>query len=282
MAEPFPLPPLAAIRRQVAQVLAEDIGSGDLTASLVPKSALDSATIIAREAGVLAGRAWVDEVFRQLDETIVTEWLVEDGDRLQPDQLLCRLQGPSRSLLSGERAALNILQTLSGTATTVSQYVASIAGTGVRILDTRKTIPGLRLAQKYAVLCGGGANHRVGLYDAILIKENHIAAAGSIAAVMQEASRFEVEVEIEVESLDELQQALSAGARRVLLDNFSVAMLTKAVDMNAGHARLEVSGNVTLDNIRELAKTGIDDISIGALTKHLHALDLSMRFASDN
>jgi nicotinate-nucleotide pyrophosphorylase (carboxylating) len=272
------LPPGESIYRQVADALAEDIGDGDLTAALVPEKALDRATIIAREPGVLAGRAWVDAVFYQLGRDVSIEWLAADGDKLVQDQSICCLTGPSRTLLSGERTALNFLQTLSGTATTVASYVDAVAGTGVRILDTRKTIPGLRLAQKYAVLCGGGVNHRIGLYDAILIKENHISAAGSIHSVLERSKAFDVEVEIEVETLEQLQEALDADAKRVLLDNFSIEMLKQAVELNAKRARLEVSGNVTLETIRELAETGIDDISIGALTKHVRALDLSMLF----
>ncbi|KHF24716.1 carboxylating nicotinate-nucleotide diphosphorylase [Solemya velum gill symbiont] len=272
------LPPGELIFRQVADALAEDIGDGDLTAELVPEKALDRATILAREPGVLAGSAWVDAIFYELGREVEIEWLARDGDRLVEDQPICYLAGPSRVLLSGERTALNFLQTLSGTATTVASYVDAVAGTGVRILDTRKTIPGLRLAQKYAVLCGGGANHRIGLYDAILIKENHIAAAGSIHSVMERSNSFDVEVEIEVETLEQLEEALDADAKRVLLDNFSIEMLKQAVELNARRARLEVSGNVTLETIRELAETGIDDISIGALTKHVRALDLSMLF----
>ncbi len=272
------LPPGESIYRQVADALAEDIGDGDLTAALVPEKALDRATIIAREPGVLGGCAWVDAVFYQLGRDVTIEWLTADGDKLVQDQPICCLTGPSRTLLSGERTALNFLQTLSGTATTVASYVDAVAGTGVRILDTRKTIPGLRLAQKYAVLCGGGVNHRIGLYDAILIKENHISAAGSIHSVLERSKAFDVEVEIEVETLEQLQEALDADAKRVLLDNFSIEMLKQAVELNAKRARLEVSGNVTLETIRELAETGIDDISIGALTKHVRALDLSMLF----
>ncbi len=272
------LPPGESIYRQVADALAEDIGDGDLTATLVPEKALDRATIIAREPGVLAGRAWVDAVFYQLGRDVSIEWLAADGDKLVQDQSICCLTGPSRTLLSGERTALNFLQTLSGTATTVAGYVDAVAGTGVRILDTRKTIPGLRLAQKYAVLCGGGVNHRIGLYDAILIKENHISAAGSIHSVLERSRAFDVDVEVEVETLEQLQEALDADAKRVLLDNFSIEMLKQAVELNAKRARLEVSGNVTLETIRELAETGIDDISIGALTKHVRALDLSMLF----
>ena len=279
----IPLPPVATIREQVRVALEEDIGSGDLTAALLDENETASAKIIAREAGVLCGIDWVYEVFRQVDPDVVVSWEADDGEMVEPDQLLCRLKGRARSLLSGERVALNFLQTLSGTATLTSAYVQAVAGTGARILDTRKTIPGLRLAQKYAVRCGGGDNHRIGLYDAILIKENHIATAGSITAVLKRARENypDVETEIEVETLEQLREAIEAGAIRILLDNFSVDDLIAAVAINEGRARLEVSGNVTLETIRELAETGIDDISIGALTKHLEALDLSMLFAAD-
>jgi nicotinate-nucleotide pyrophosphorylase (carboxylating) len=223
-------------------------------------------------------------VFRQVDPRSEINWLQRDGTAITQNSRVCEIRGTARSLLTAERAALNFLQTLSGTATLVDRYVRAVVGTGVRILDTRKTIPGLRLAQKYAVLCGGGVNHRIGLYDAVLIKENHIRAAGSIARVLQEAfERFpHVEIEIEVESCEELLEALDAGARRVLLDNFSLEELRKAVALNQGRARLEVSGNVTLENLRSLAETGIDDISIGALTKHLRAFDFSMLFENSH
>jgi nicotinate-nucleotide pyrophosphorylase (carboxylating) len=223
----------------------------------------------------------VDEVFRQVDPKVRIDWQVKDGDAVSADQLLCRLQGPVRSLFTGERTAMNFLQTLSGTATEASRYAAAVAGTQTRILDTRKTIPGLRLAQKYAVRCGGASNHRVGLYDAILIKENHIYAAGSIAAALKQAQTLHpgVKTEIEVESLHELRQALEAGAKLVLLDNFSLEMLREAVAMTAGRAQLEASGNMELSGLREVAETGVDFISAGAITKHVRAVDLSMRFA---
>ena len=280
MAETFPLPPRDTIVHQVENALAVDIGPGDLTAALLGDELQAQAVVIAREEGVLCGTAWFDEVFRQVDADSGIEWLRHDGDPLAADSQVCRIRGSARSLRSAERAALNFLQTLSGTASVVRSYVGEVEGTGVRILDTRKTIPGLRLAQKYAVLCGGGANHRIGLYDAVLIKENHIRAAGSITRVLQEAiGRFpDVEIEIEVESLEELAEALEAGARRVLLDNFSRDNLEHAVSLNRDRARLEVSGNVTRENLRALAETGIDDISIGALTKHVRAFDFSMLF----
>ena len=280
MAETFPLPPQEAIAHQVRTALEEDVGEGDLTAALLDEQQHATANVIAREDGILCGTAWFDEVFRQVDPHARIDWLRRDGDVISQNSRLCEIHGPARSLLTAERTALNFLQTLSGTATLVNQYVNAVKGTGVRILDTRKTIPGMRLAQKYAVLCGGGANHRIGLYDAILIKENHIRSAGSITRVLQEAfERFpDVEIEIEVESAAELVEALDAGARRVLLDNFSMQELEQAVSLNQGRARLEVSGNVTLGNLRALAETGIDDISIGALTKHLRAFDFSMLF----
>ncbi|MEJ2322050.1 MAG: carboxylating nicotinate-nucleotide diphosphorylase [Gammaproteobacteria bacterium] len=280
MAETFPLPPRETIVGQVGNALAEDIGPGDLTAALLGQELQATAVVIAREEGILCGTAWFEEVFQQVDAETGIDWFRHDGDPLAVDSQVCRIRGSARSLLSAERAALNFLQTLSGTATVVNSYVTEVEGTGVRILDTRKTIPGLRLAQKYAVLCGGGANHRIGLYDAVLIKENHIRAAGSITQVLQEANRRfpDVENEIEVESLEELAEALDAGARRVLLDNFSRHDLEHAVSVNRGRARLEVSGNVTRETLRALAETGIDDISIGALTKHLRAFDFSMLF----
>ena len=282
MIDQLTLPPAGEIQRQVAGAIAEDVGDGDLTAALLPDELAAQAQVIARESGVICGVSWFDEVFRQIDANVLIRWQVADGDRLKENQQLCLIDGRARSLLTAERTALNFLQSLSGTATETARYVQSVEGTGVKILDTRKTIPGLRLAQKYAVRCGGGHNHRIGLYDAILIKENHIQAAGSIEAVLQRAQQDfpEVESEIEVESLQEFQQALDAGAKRVLLDNFSIGDLHSAVAQNHGRARLEVSGGVTIEGIRELAGTGVDDISVGALTKHLHAYDLSMLFIS--
>lgn len=282
MADSFNPLPLSLIRCQVSEALAEDVGTGDLTADLIPASVMESASILAREAGVLCGQDWVNEVFFQIDPLVQLRWHKQDGERFAANTLVCELQGSARALLTGERTALNFLQTLSGTATQTSQYVAAVEGYPVRILDTRKTIPGLRQAQKYAVRCGGGSNHRLGLFDAILIKENHIAACGSIAAVMQQSAGHGVETEIEVESLDELRQALAAGAKRIMLDNFNLADMRNAVALTAGRARLEVSGNVSLETIAAIAATGIDDISIGALTKHVQALDFSMRFGARN
>ena len=273
-------PPHEAIAAQVRAALAEDVGAGDRTAALIPADALGRAHVLSREAAVLSGTAWVDEVFRQLDPTVVVDWLVRDADAIAPGQTLCRLSGPARSLLTGERTALNFLQTLSGTATLARRWADAVAGTKARILDTRKTIPGLRLAQKYAVTCGGCHNHRIGLYDAVLIKENHIAAAGSITAALRAAQREAagLEIEIEVETLEQLREALAAGARRVLLDNFPLDRLREAVAIAAGRARLEASGGVTPGTVRAIAETGVDDISVGALTKDVRAVDLSMRF----
>jgi nicotinate-nucleotide pyrophosphorylase (carboxylating) len=274
----------AAVREQVARALEEDLGRGDLTADLIEPARTAHAEIIARQAAVIAGCAWCGEVFRQVDRAVQLDWLVADGARVAPGQCLLRISGPARSLLSAERTALNFLQSLSGTATQAAAYVDAVAGTGVRILDTRKTIPGLRLAQKYAVTQGGASNHRIGLFDAILIKENHILAAGSIAAALQQAQRLhpQVPIEIEVENLDELEQALAAGAHRVLLDNFSLEELRRAVAVNHGRARLEASGGVELTRVRAIAETGVDDISIGAMTKHLQAVDLSLLFLPDS
>jgi len=276
------LPSPELIREQVRLALAEDLGDGDRTAELIPVDVVGVAHVICREAAVLCGTAWFDEVFRRLDPAIVVRWFAQDGAAIGPDQLLCELSGSSRNLLTGERTALNYLQTLSGTATRARRYADAVAGTGVRLLDTRKTIPGLRLQQKYAVTCGGCANHRIGLYDAILIKENHIAAAGSIAAAVTRARSGspELEIEVEVESLDELEQALASGVQRVLLDNFDLDGLRGAVALAGGRARLEASGGVSLEGLRAIAETGVDDISIGGLTKHLDAVDFSMRFIS--
>jgi nicotinate-nucleotide pyrophosphorylase (carboxylating) len=278
--EPRPLPPHDTIAGQVRAALAEDVGPGDRTAALIPVTAAATARIISREPAVLSGRAWVDEVYRQLDPAVRIEWLAADADPLVPDQTLCRLAGPARALLTGERTALNFLQTLSGTATLARRWADAVAGTGARILDTRKTIPGLRLAQKYAVTCGGCHNHRIGLYDAVLIKENHIAAAGSVAAALRaaQAEAAGLDIEVEVETLEQLGEALAAGARRILLDNFPLERLREAVAMAGGRARLEASGGVSLETVRAIAETGVDDISVGALTKDVRAVDLSMRF----
>lgn len=268
------------IKNNVATALAEDVGSGDLTAQLLPAEARADAGILCREAAVVCGQDWVDECFRQVSESIKVNWLASEGEAVAADTMVCHLHGPARSLLTAERTALNFLQTLSAVATVTSQYVKAVEGTAVRILDTRKTIPGLRLAQKYAVSCGGGHNHRIGLYDAILIKENHIRAAGSIADALRRAgsNNNKIKIEVEVENLQELQQALDAGAEHVLLDNFSIDQLREAVNMNQNRANLEASGNVSLQNIRSIAETGINDISIGGLTKHIHAVDYSMLF----
>lgn len=278
--------PLHNLHDTVARALAEDIGSGDLTAALILPTAKIDATVITREAMTLAGRPWFDEVLRQVDADIAVHWQHSDGEALTAGTTLCTLQGPARSILTAERTALNFLQLLSATATTTASYVGAVAGTACRILDTRKTIPGLRLDQKYAVRCGGGSNHRVGLYDAILIKENHILSAGGISAAIDAARQLhpELPVEIEVETLDEFRDAIGAKAERVLLDNFSLPMLRDAVainrDMGDPPAKLEASGGVTLAGIREIAATGVDYISVGALTKNVQAIDLSMRFVA--
>jgi len=268
------------IAEQVKLALGEDIGSGDVTANLIDAQQTSSARVITREPGVLCGQAWFDETFRQINPDIKIQWQINEGALITKDQTLCTLSGQTRALLTAERTALNFLQTLSATATTTKKYVDRLKDTKAKILDTRKTIPGLRLAQKYAVYCGGGMNHRIGLYDMILIKENHIASCGSIAAALEkaQATNAEVGIEIEVENLDELEQALNAGAKRILLDNFDIDSLTQAVHINKQRAKLEVSGNITLENIRDVAMTGIDYISSGALTKHIKALDLSMQF----
>jgi nicotinate-nucleotide pyrophosphorylase (carboxylating) len=264
----------------VRRALAEDVGGGDLTAALVPDENT-YAELVTREDAVLCGTAWFDAVFHRLDTRVRVAWQAQDGARIAAGSVIARLDGPARALLTGERSALNFLQTLSGTATLTARYVEAVRGTRARILDTRKTLPGLRRAQKYAVACGGGHNHRMGLYDAVLIKENHIAAAGAAAAALARARAAvaaDVPVEIEVENLAQVREALAAGAGRLLLDNFDLAGLGAAVRETAGRARLEASGGVTLDNVGAIAATGVDDISVGALTKHLHAVDLSLRF----
>ena len=273
--------------QRIARALAADVGSGDVTAALVPAGRQGRATVITREAAVLCGRPWVDEVFRQVDPAVQVSWDADEGASVEPGQRLCRIAGPARSLLTGERTALNFLQTLSGTATATRRYVQLVAGLPCRILDTRKTLPGLRRAQKYAVRCAGGSNHRMGLYDGILVKENHIMAAGSIAAAVSaaRAARASVPVEVEVETIDELRQALDAGADMALLDEFSLDDLRAAVAMNRSHPRgpmkLEASGNVTFETLRGIAETGVDFVSIGSLTKHVRAVNLSMRFEFD-
>jgi nicotinate-nucleotide pyrophosphorylase (carboxylating) len=268
------------IQATVRRALAEDIGSGDVTAALIPEDARATARVVCREAAVLCGCAWFDAVFAEIDERIHVKWNLRDGERVQPDQVLCTLSGPARALLTGERTALNLLQTLSGTATRAAQYAAAVAGLPVRVLDTRKTLPGLRMEQKYAVRTGGCHNHRIGLYDGILIKENHIAAAGSLSAAIAAARALNTQlpVEVEVENLDELREGLAAGADILLLDNFTLDLLRDAVALTAGRAKLEASGGVTLENIRSIAETGVDCISTGALTKDVKAIDLSMRF----
>lgn len=275
------LPPRARIEQQARGALDEDLGGGsDCTAELIPAHQRSQARIEAREAGVLCGCAWVEATFRLLDPSVELAWHLGDGQSFSAGEPLCHLQGRTRALLTGERTALNYLQVLSGTATRARRYVEAIDGLAVRVLDTRKTLPGLREQQKYAVLCGGGHNHRRGLYDAILIKENHILACGSIGAALEAAARVaaaDMPVEIEVESIGELQEALGAGVRHILLDNFSPERLREAVAVNAGRARLEASGGITLLTIRAIAETGIDDISIGDLTKDVRAIDLSMQ-----
>jgi nicotinate-nucleotide pyrophosphorylase (carboxylating) len=271
------------VARQVAAALAEDLGTGDVTAALVPAEQQVRAQIISREPAILCGIDWADETFRQLGPGIRLNWLAADGDVLAADMPVLKLTGLARPILTGERTALNFLQTLSATATSTRRYVEAVSGTGCRILDTRKTIPGLRLAQKYAVRCGGAQNLRLGLYDMVLVKENHIIAAGSIAAAITTARRTSagLPVEVEVESLDEFSQALSAGADIIMLDELSLADMRTAVRLNrelGARAKLEASGSVTLATVREVALTGVDFISIGAITKHVQAVDLSMRF----
>lgn len=271
----------------VARALAEDVGDGDRTAALVAPDRTGQADVICRETAVIAGAPWFDAVFRQIDPAVGVDWLVADGDTVRPDQRLCRLAGPARALLTGERTALNFLQTLSGTATSCQRFADRIKGTTARILDTRKTLPGLRSAQKYAVRCGGCHNHRKGLYDGILIKENHIMAAGSIGAAVETARHLYpgMAIEVEVENLTEVEAALAARADILLLDNFESHLLARAVNMatrhrrmNLGDIKLEASGDISLSNVRTVADTGVDYISIGSLTKHVTAVDLSMRF----
>ncbi|NOX68780.1 MAG: carboxylating nicotinate-nucleotide diphosphorylase [Gammaproteobacteria bacterium] len=274
------------IRATAARVLLEDIGTGDVTADLIPADAIIDATLITRETMTMAGRPWVDEIFHQLDANIALQWPVNDGDSVAAGTIICRLQGPARAVLSGERAALNILQTLSATATLTSEYVRAVADTDCQILDTRKTLPGLRRAQKYAVRCGGGCNHRMGLFDAILIKENHIMSAGSIGAAIGAARQLhpDLSIEIEVESLAEMREALAENVERLLLDNFSSELLAGAVAMNQAEgnppAELEASGGMTINEVAAVARTGVDYISVGAITKNIRAVDLSMRFTT--
>ncbi|KTB65653.1 nicotinate-nucleotide pyrophosphorylase [Pseudomonas viridiflava ICMP 13104] len=271
----------AEIEANVRRALLEDVGSGDITAQLIPAERLAKATIISRDAAVIAGTAWVDAVFRQLDPRVAVHWQVVDGDRVSPNQALFHLEGHARSLLTGERSALNFLQMLSGVATRAQYFADIVAGTEVKLLDTRKTLPGLRLAQKYAVTCGGCHNHRIGLYDAFLIKENHIAACGGIAQAVDAARKIAPgkPVEVEVESLSELKQALDAGADIIMLDELSLEDMREAVRLTAGRARLEASGGINDDTLRVIAETGVDYISIGAMTKDVKAVDLSMRLS---
>ena len=271
------------VSANVALALAEDMGTGDLTAALIPASQQAQATIISREYAVICGIDWVNACFHQLDKNIKINWLVNEGEKIATNQLLCEISGNARALLTAERCALNFIQTLSAVATQTQEFVKAIAETNIgskaQILDTRKTLPGLRLAQKYAVTVGGGANQRLALYDGILIKENHIAAAGSIAAALSLAHQLNknVSIQIEVENLDELQQALRAGAASILLDNFTLSDMKKAVQLNNGKALLEASGNVNMRTVRAIAETGVDRISIGSLTKNIRAIDLSLR-----
>jgi nicotinate-nucleotide pyrophosphorylase (carboxylating) len=271
---------------QVARALREDIGAGDLTAALISAATRAHAQVLCREPAVLCGAAWFNETFRQLDAAVQVTWRCQDGAGVAAGTLLCELHGPARAILTGERTALNFVQLLSATASMTRRYVEAIAGTSCRILDTRKTIPGLRAAQKYAVRCGGGSNHRLGLYDMVLIKENHIAAAGSIAAAVTSARRQapQVRVEVETETLAQVQQALAAGADIILLDNFNIEQMRAAVAMNRAHARpvmLESSGGLTLQSVRAIAETGVDYVSVGALTKNISAIDLSMRIEAN-
>ncbi len=275
-------PPDATIHHSVALALQEDIHSGDITAELIPEGVVASATIRTREPMVLCGQAWVEESFHQLDPSISLEWSAEDGSEIPANQILVTIKGAARALLTAERTAMNFLQTLSATATVTRNHVRQIEGSGTEILDTRKTVPGLREAQKYAVTCGGGTNHRMGLYDAFLIKENHIAACGSIVAAVERARAVAPgrAVEVEVESLAELQQALDASSDIIMLDNFSIEGMVEAVQLTDGRAKLEVSGNVMLEQLPAIAATGVDYISVGALTKHVRAIDLSMRLTT--
>ncbi|MCM2130128.1 carboxylating nicotinate-nucleotide diphosphorylase [Larsenimonas rhizosphaerae] len=267
------------IRATASRMITEDIGAGDITAQLIPAAQWARAQVISREDAILCGVPWVEEIYRRLDPSVVLHWACTDGDSIAADTPFLTLEGPARALMTGERAALNLLQTLSGTATRTRHYVDLVADTSVSILDTRKTLPGLRLAQKYAVTCGGGNNHRIGLYDAFLIKENHISACGGIEAAIREARDIarDLPVQVEVETLEELDQALEAGADIIMLDNFSLDDMTLAVTRTAGRAQLEASGNVDDNTLLKIVATGVDRVSIGALTKHVQAIDLSMR-----
>lgn len=275
-------PPPETVAADVSRALREDVGDGDRTAALIPADTLLETRVISREAAVLSGSPWFVETFRQTDPAVRLSWQASDGDLIRRDQELCRLKGPARAILTGERTALNFLQTLSGTATQAHRYVEAVAGTGAVILDTRKTLPGLRLAQKYAVRCGGARNHRVGLFDAILIKENHISAAGSIATAVRQALQQNAGllIEVEVENLNQLEEAWEAGAQRALLDNFSLPTLSIAVERFKGRVELEASGGIDLQTVRAVAETGVDFISTGAITKSVQATDFSMRFVA--
>jgi nicotinate-nucleotide pyrophosphorylase (carboxylating) len=275
-----PLPDAADIQSLIERALAEDVGSGDVTTPLVPADTRVKARVIAREPAIVCGRAWFDAVFARLDASIGIDWEVEDGTRVATDAVLCRLEGPARPILTGERTALNLLQTLSGTATQAASYVERLKGTRTRLLDTRKTLPGLRGAQKYAVRCGGGENHRLGLFDAVLIKENHIRAAGDIRTAITAARRLapKLPLVVEVERPAQLEEALAGRPDRLLLDNFSLDELREAVRVTGGRAILEASGNLHLETIRAVAETGVDYVSVGAITKHLRAIDFSMQF----
>ena len=279
----FPLPPQSEIRDQVSFALKEDIGDGDLTASLVDPTRCAQARLVCKEPAVICGIPWFDAACHLVDQDLSVVWEIEEGDRFQSDTIVCEIKGRAKSILTAERTAINFLQTLSGTATRTAEYVAQVAGTRTRILDTRKTIPGMRMAQKYAVAVGGGTNHRIGLFDGILIKENHIAASGSIheavnraRLVAQDTSRCKF-LEVEVESLDQLKEAIDAKVTRIMLDNFDYPMMHQAVEINNGAAELEVSGNVEMEDLGEIARTGVDYVSIGGLTKHLQATDFSLR-----
>ncbi|MBL8300245.1 MAG: carboxylating nicotinate-nucleotide diphosphorylase [Rhodanobacteraceae bacterium] len=280
----FDPPPAALVLDDVRRALAEDLGSGDATADLLPANATAKARVITRESAVLCGQAWFDACFRELDPEVAILWHAADGDRLVAGQTLAELAGNARALVSAERCALNFVQTLSGTATVTATHVDAVTDSRTRILDTRKTLPGLRVAQKYAVRCGGGTNHRIGLFDAILIKENHIAAAGSLTTAVHaaRARHPQLLLEVEVENFDELAEALAAGVDRVMLDEFSDADLSRAVAEISGRAEVEVSGGIDLQRLKRIAASGVDFISVGALTKHVRAVDLSMRILLDN
>ena len=276
----FPLQLAAEVQRNVLAALVEDIGGGDLTALLTAATQHSQGTVVSREDAVLAGTAWFDACFQRLDPLAAIHWSARDGEPVAAGQTLCEIEASTRALLTAERAALNFLQLLSATATATRLYVDAVAGTGARIVDTRKTLPGLRLAQKYAVTCGGGSNHRLGLYDGILIKENHIMAAGGVSAALEQAraiGRDDVFIQIEVETIEQLAEALDANARMILLDNMDLAQMQQAVGLTAGRAELEASGGVSLETVRAIAETGVDRISIGSLTKNVRAIDLSLR-----